>query len=181
MIPFSSSDALLLLAKTPGTLRHWLADLPDNWLQANEGGDTFSPFEVVRHLIHADRAVWAVRTRHILQHGENRPFDPTDSRGHRAETTDKTIGQLLDEFEAERAANLRFLRETNLSDAQLDRTGIHPHLGQVTLRNLLATWAAHDMAHIAQIARVMAKQYKTDIGPWVEFLSIMHDRENEKG
>lgn len=179
MIPFSTPDALRILAKTPGLLHHWLHDLPENWLQANEGADTFSPYDVVGHLIHADHFVWAVRARRILEHGESLPFDPTDSRGHYEYCKGKSFGQLLDEFEAERTANLEFLRAANFSEVQLDRAGTHPLLGRVTLRNLLATWTAHDMAHIAQIARVIAKQYTTEVGPWIEFLSILHDRKPE--
>ncbi len=176
MIHFSVPDALRILSKTPGLLRLWLADLPLHWLQATEGKDTFSPLEVVGHLIHGEKTDWIPRMQLILAYGDSRPFEPFDRFAQRELSRGKNIGQLLDEFEAERARCLQILRDADLNDEHLNMRGRHPSLGSVTLRNLLATWVTHDMAHLAQIARIMAKQYKTEVGPWLQFMNILNDR-----
>lgn len=176
MIPFSLSDAVLLLSKTPGILQHQLNDLPDAWLMANEGPDTFSPYEVVGHLIHGEKTDWIPRMQIILNDGESRPFEPYDRFAQRHNSIGKTIHQLLEEFEKLRHQNLDMLKQTNISERTLALTGTHPALGKVTLRNLLATWVAHDMSHLAQIARVIAKQYAIEVGPWFEYMNILKDR-----
>lgn len=176
MIQFTLTDAQRILSKTPGVLRQWLSDLPENWQHANEGKDTFSPFDVLGHLIHGEQTDWIPRMNTILQFGESRPFDPYDRFAQYDLSKGKTMTQLLDEFETERNRCLQVLREANLTDAQLDSRGLHPRLGSVTLRQLLATWVAHDQGHIAQIARVMAKQYKTEVGPWTRFMNVLYDR-----
>lgn len=176
MIQFSLSDAIPFLSKTPELLQLQLRDLPDRWLHANEGPDTFSPFEVVGHLIHGEKTDWIVRMQIILEHGESRPFDPYDRFAQRQNSLGKTIGQLLDEFSKLRSQNLETLNAANLSDKQLELTGMHQALGRVTLRNLLATWVAHDMSHIAQIVRVIAKQYTQEVGPWFQYMNLLKDR-----
>ena len=169
-------EAAQVLARTPFVLASLLEDLPDRWIQGDEGPDTFSPFEVVGHLIHGEIVDWLPRARIILDHGEERSFESFDRFAHRRESADKSIAELLDEFAALRKENLALLAEMDLDTEDLDRTGIHPELGRVTLRQLLATWVAHDLGHLAQVARVMAKQYREDVGPWQEFLPVLCDR-----
>lgn len=170
---FHLQDATALLARTPATLDAWLRGLPDGWLHAHEGGDTWSPFDVLGHLIHGERTDWIPRARIVVEHGDARTFEPFDRSAQFAESKGRTIDSLLDEFAAARAANLRGLAEMNLGDADLERRGRHPAFGVVTLRQLLATWVVHDLDHIAQIARVMAGQYTDAVGPWREYLRII--------
>jgi hypothetical protein len=140
---------------------------------SNEGPDTFSPFDNVGHLIHGERADWIPRARIILAQGDNRRFEPYDRFAQVRESEGKQLSQLLDEFAMLRAANVATLREWQLSDSELALEGEHPDLGQVTLRQLLATWVAHDLGHVAQTARVMAKQYRDAVGPWRQYLPVM--------
>lgn len=170
---FSLPEGLAVLERTPRILRAWLADLPDAWLTVDEGPDTFSPLEVLGHLVHGERTDWMARTRMILEHGPSRPFDPFDRFAHRRDFADWPAARLLDEFDRLRAANLDTLRGLQITEADLDREGLHPALGTVTLRALLATWIAHDLSHLGQIARVMAKRYRDAVGPWAEYLPIM--------
>ena len=170
---FDLDLALPLLERTPATLRTLLAGLPPEWTDATEGPDTWSPFDVVGHLIHGERTDWIPRARIILAQGENRRFEPFDRFAQARDSEGKTLGQLLDEFERLRRESLRTLDGWKLSDAQLSLEGEHPQFGAVTLRQLLATWAAHDVSHLAQIARVMAKQYRDAVGPWRAYLPIM--------
>lgn len=181
MINFNMSDACCILGQTPHILRQTLQYLPENWLQANEGADTFSPFDVIGHLVHGEKSDWIQRTRIILEYGETRPFQPFDRFAMYEESKGKDIKQLLDEFDTLRAENLRQLSLLNITAEDLEKRGQHPVLEAVTLRQLLATWVAHDMTHLAQIARVMAKQYKQEVGPWAQFLNVLHDRENTVG
>jgi hypothetical protein len=167
------AEALAVLERTPATLAAWLRGLPAVWLTADEGPETFSPREVVGHLIHGERADWIPRARIILEQGEGRPFEPYDRFAQRREMAGKTTEELLDEFAALRSRNLATVRGWNLSDPQLERTGRHPDLGVVTLRQLLATWVAHDLEHLGQIARVMAKRYRDDVGPWRRYLPLL--------
>lgn len=170
---FELSDAIAILERTPATLRAWLHDLPDDWLDANEGPDTFSPREVLGHLVHGERADWMTRARIILEHGPDRPFEPFDRFAHRRAFAGWSLAQLLDEFARLRAANLADLRSLPLTEGALAREGRHPALGQVTLAQLLATWVVHDLSHLGQIARVMAKRYRDDVGPWRAYLPIL--------
>lgn len=164
---------LALLARTPATLDTLLRDLPDAWTFRNEGEGTWSAYETVGHLIHGERTDWLPRTRIILEHGETRPFDPFDRWGHVKEVEGKTLGQLLDEFSSLRNANLDELRKLNLTSSDMERRGTHPEFGAITLSQLLATWAAHDLTHLHQITRVMAHQYRTEVGPWTQYLGVM--------
>lgn len=173
---FDLDDASRTLARTPDVLRAWLADLPDAWLHGNEGPDTFSPHEVLGHLIHGEDVDWIPRAQLILRHGTAKPFEPFDRFAHRRLYREKSVDELLDTFAARRGGNLRTLREWRLELADLERTGLHPDLGEVTLRQLLATWVAHDMGHLAQIARVMARQYADEVGPWSEYMSVLRPR-----
>jgi hypothetical protein len=175
-VDFDLAHAQVVLVRTPGVLRAWLSDLPPAWLAGAEGPDTFSPLEVLGHLIQGERTDWIPRARRILDHGTAVPFDPFDRFAHRRLLAGRPIGDLLDEFDALRAGSLATLRTWNLDDARLALRGRHPDLGEVTLRQLLATWVAHDLGHLAQIGRVMAKQYTEAVGPWYAYLPVLHPR-----
>ena len=165
---------LSLLARTPATLNAWLRDLPDAWTRQNEGENTWSAYDVVGHLIHGERTDWVPRARRILEFGEARAFEPFDRLAQNRESQNKTLPELLDEFTRWRARNLDELRSLNLRPEDLERRGRHPSLGSVTLAELLATWAAHDLTHLHQISRIMAHQYRQAVGPWSKFLGVMH-------
>lgn len=170
---FDLAIGVAVLERTPATLRALLAGLQDDWTTATEGPETWSPYDVVGHLIHGERTDWIARAEIILAQGANRRFAPFDRFAQFRESQGKTLVQLLDEFAQLRAANLGILAGWKLTDAQLALEGEHPELGPVTLRNLLATWVAHDLNHVGQIARVMAKQYRDAVGPWRQYLPIM--------
>jgi hypothetical protein len=172
-VDFELSRAVPILERTPRTVRALLDGLPSEWTTGNEGPETFSPFDVVGHLIHGERTDWIPRAKIILAQGENRRFDPYDRFAQQRESAGKSMRELLDEFAHLRAENLAILRGWRLSDAQLALTGEHPELGIVSLRQLLATWVGHDLGHVAQIARVMAKQYRDAVGPWRQYLPVM--------
>jgi hypothetical protein len=171
--PFVMDDGVAILARTPATLDALLRGLPDGWIAAHEGGETWSPFDVVGHLIHGERTDWVPRVRIILQHGEARAFDPFDRFAQFGGSEGRTLASLLDEFATLRRESLRELAALRLTDADLDRRGQHPELGVVTLRQLLATWVAHDLDHVAQVSRVLARQYSDEVGPWRAFLRII--------
>jgi hypothetical protein len=171
--PFRLDEGVAVLTRTPATLDALLRGLPDGWIDAHEGGETWSPFDVMGHLIHGELTDWIPRTRIILEHGEARPFDPYDRFAQFEESKGKTLAGMLDEFAELRTGNLRALAAMQLTDADLDRRGTHPHLGGVTLGQLLATWTAHDLGHISQVVRAMARQYTEAVGPWEQYLSIL--------
>jgi DinB superfamily len=162
-----------LLTRTPAALDALLRDLPEAWTLQNEGENTWSAFDVVGHLIHGERTDWMVRTKVILQFGEAQPFERFDRWAQMRESQGKSLGQLLDEFARLRSENLDELRALNLRPEDLERRGRHPVLGTVTLSQLLATWAAHDLTHLHQISRIMAHQYREAVGPWTQFLGVM--------
>lgn len=166
-------DVIAVLERTPATFRGLLDGLPDSWTTCDEGPDTFTAFDNVGHLIHGERTDWIPRARIILAQGENRRFEPYDRFAQKRESAGKTLDQLLDEFVQLRADNLHTLRGWQLTNAQLDLKGEHPELGSVTLAQLLAAWAVHDLGHIAQTARVMAKRYREAIGPWRAYLPVV--------
>lgn len=170
---FSLGDGIALLERTPATFRALLAGLPGTWIVCNEGPDTFSPFDNVGHLIHGERADWIPRARIIMAQGPNRTFEPYDRFAQLRESAGKTMAHLLDEFAELRAENLATLRGWHLTDAQLALEGQHPAFGLVTLRQLLSTWVAHDLGHLAQTSRVMAKRYREAVGPWRAYLPIL--------
>ena len=169
---FALDDSLAILSRTPTVLDHWLRGLPRSWIHDNEGPDTWSPYDVVGHLIHGETTDWISRAQIILEHGDTRPFEPFD-RFAQLDKTDESIDQRLDEFTTLRRASLEALVGMALTPTDLQRRGHHPELGQVTLGELLATWTAHDLNHIVQIARVMARRYRDDVGVWREYLGVM--------
>ncbi|MEO8335622.1 MAG: DinB family protein [bacterium] len=170
---FDLSDGIAVLERTPATFRALLAGLPDVWIMSNEGPNTFSPFDNVGHLIHGERTDWIPRARIILAQGPERRFEKYDRFAQVRESQGKSLDQLLDEFATLRQANVAVLRDWQLTDAQLALEGEHPELGTVTLRQLLSTWVAHDLGHIAQTSRVMAKRYRDAVGPWRVYLPVM--------
>ena len=172
---FILNDAVKVLERTPASLASLLEGLPDTWTSAREGAGTWSPYDVIGHLIHGELTDWIPRARHILA-GETRPFDKFDRTAQFTDSKSKSLSELLAEFAALRRDNLATLLELKLTPEDIRRRGLHPELGEVTLGQLLSTWVVHDLDHVAQIARVMAKSYSTAVGPWTEYLSILHDR-----
>ncbi len=177
MRSFVLDDAVAILARTPATLDALLRGLPEDWIRANEGDRTWSAFDVAAHLINADRTNWLPRVRIILDHGVARPFDDFNRSGYFEESHGRTLTSLLDEFAIVRQDSLRDLATVRLTEMDLDRRGKHPALGVVTLRQLLATWVAHDLDHVMQISRVLARQYSEEVGPWREYLRIIREGE----
>src|SRR5688572_9413814 len=170
---FVVEEASAVLARTPATLDAMLRGLPESWVVANEGADTWSPLDVVGHLIHGERTDWIPRAKIILEHGEARPFDKFDRYAQFAASKGRTLSALLDEFASLRVRNLQQLSGFNLTERDLDRRGTHPELGTVTLRQLLATWTAHDLDHVMQISRVLARRYSDEVGPWRAYLRVI--------
>ncbi|HYH83759.1 MAG TPA: DinB family protein [Longimicrobium sp.] len=170
---FDLSAQIPLLERTPAMLRAMLDGLPSEWTDATEGPETWSPYVIVGHLVHCERVNWVPRARMILEHGPARPFAPFDREPPPREGARQTLGDLLDEFAGVRAENLATLASWRLDERQLALEGLHTEFGRVTLSQLLATWVAHDLAHVAQVARVMAKQYREAVGPWRAFLPIL--------
>jgi hypothetical protein len=166
-------NTISLLTRTPAALNTLLRDLPETWTIRNEGENTWSAFDIIGHLNHGERTDWMPRARMVLQFGETQPFEAFDRQGHAREIHGKSLEQLLDEFARLRAENLAELRALNLRQEDLERRGRHPALGIVTLSQLLATWAAHDLTHLHQISRVMAHQYRAAVGPWSAYLGVL--------
>ncbi len=172
MTNFSIDKALEILEKTPKTISTLLENLSDEWIFSNEGEETWSPFDVVGHLIHGEKTDWAQRLNKVLS-DDDKHFEPFDRFAQFESSKGRSLQQLLSEFETLRTKNLTILKSLNISEVDLQKTGIHPDFGEVTLRQLLATWVTHDLGHIAQIARVMAKQYTHEVGPWTAYISIL--------
>ena len=170
---FDLDDGIAVLVRTPVTFRALLGGLSDTWLSSDEGPDTFTPFDNVGHLIHGERADWIPRARIILAQGADRRFTPYDRFAQARESEGKSMATLLDEFTALRAANVATLRGWMLTAHELALEGEHPALGRVTLAQLLATWVAHDLGHLAQTARVMAKRHREAVGPWRAYLPVL--------
>ncbi len=164
---------MALLARTPATLNAMLRGLPDEWIQSREGEKTFNAYEVVGHLAHGERADWLPRVKMILEYGESRAFVPFDRFAQDRESAGKSLAQLLDEFAELRAQNLNELRALQISPEQMQLCGKHPRLGLVTLAQLMATWASHDMTHLHQLSRIFAHQYRDAVGPWTVFLGVL--------
>ncbi len=171
------AEMVRILTRTPDTVRAILEDLPDDLLHADEGEGTFSPFSVLGHLIQGEKEDWLPRARIILTEGRSRPFDSFDRFAHVSAIEGRALEELLDEFANLRKVNLDGLSELLDQDAELDSVGTHPELGSVTLAELLATWVVHDLNHMAQIARVVARQFEDEVGPWREYLPILIPRE----
>lgn len=171
---FDLKQAIEILERTPLVLKGLLGGLSEAWTDQNEGPHTWSPYEVLGHLIHGEKTDWIIRTRIILSPSDNKCFEPFDRFAQLEETTTPSMADLLNEFAVLRTQNLLELNALKLTPDDLKKVGIHPAFGEVTLEQLIATWAVHDLSHLAQISRVMAKQYKEAVGPWVEYLGILN-------
>lgn len=170
---FDLHKSFEILERTPTVLEQLILGIHNDWLMNNEGDDTWSPYDVIGHLIHGEKTDWIPRTKIILSYSNDKNFIPFDRFAQLNESKAKTITELLNEFKKLRNENLDYLRSLHLDEATLNKTGIHPAFGEVSLQQLLATWTVHDLNHIAQIVRVMAKQYKEAVGPWVEYLRVL--------
>lgn len=172
---FKLDEALEILSRTPGTLKGLLAGLSANWVNSTEGPDTWSPYDVVGHLISAEKTNWMLRVNSILEHGKSRTFVPFDRVAHFETSKGKSLDSLLAEFAALHKQNIQKLRDLDLSEQDLEKLGGHPEFGDVRLSELLATWVVHDLSHIRQIVQTMARQYETEVGPWRAYLSIFKE------
>lgn len=170
---FDLQQATELLKRTPATLNSLLRDLPTPWVVQNEGAETWSPYDIMGHLIHGEESDWIPRARIILEYGESKAFEPFDRVAMFEKSKGKSLPELLDTFAQLREANLRELQLMNLTAELLEKRGRHPELGEVTMKQLLATWVVHDLGHVRQVVRVMAKQYREAVGPWHAYLSIL--------
>jgi len=166
--------AIEILERTPAVLNAQLSGLSDEWIMNNEGPETFSPYDVVGHLVHGEKADWTERIKRIQEYGDIKAFDIFDRFAMYEESKGKSMQQLLEEFEKLRKNNITWFRSLQLTETDLGKPGLHPVLGNVTLGNLLSTWVVHDLTHTAQITRVMAKQYKEAVGPWAEFFRLLN-------
>jgi hypothetical protein len=174
VVDFDLSNGLAVLERTPGALQALLGGLPDVWTRQNDGPETWSPREVVGHLIEGERSDWIPRARIILAQGPSTAFEPFDRTAHqRSMSAAAPLDELIATFATMRAANLTTLRAWRLIPAQLELTGIHPEFGTVTLKQHLATWVAHDLGHLVQTTRTMARQYRDAVGPWRAYLSVL--------
>jgi hypothetical protein len=167
------ADVIDLLNRTPAALNELLRGLPKTWVEHNEGENTWSPFDVVGHLIYGERGNWIPRAKMILEFGESKAFEPFDRFAQFEASKGKTMKDLLEEFERLRQANIRILKDMTLTLEDLQKFGHHPEFGRVTLGELLSTWAAHDLDHVVQISRTLAKGYKQAVGPWRAYLSVL--------
>ena len=167
------TETIALLARTPATLNALLRGLPDSWTRRNEGNDTWTAYDIIGHLAQAERNDWMPRVRHIIAHGDSQPFPPFNRFAQMREPQSKSLDQLLDEFASLRSESLASLQTLNLQPGDLARPGKHPSLGAVTLSQLLATWATHDLTHLHQISRVMAYQHRDAVGPWSVYLGVL--------
>ncbi len=172
-MPLKIAEARHILQKTPATLTAMVGGIPEPWLKCTEGAGTWSAYDVVGHLIHGELTDWIPRTRMILERGESKAFEPFDRIAMFRDDQSRPVSALLDQFAFLRKENIAVLDSLNLTSDDLARRGTHPELGPVSLGQLLSTWAVHDMTHISQIARVTAKQYLHEVGPWTQHLSIL--------
>ncbi len=172
---FNLSESIQILGKTPAVLSTLLENLTEAWIRTNEGEDTWSPYDVVGHLIHGEKTDWIPRALIILGPLEDKTFEPFERFAQFENSKGKSLRELLTEFSQLRSENLQKLKSLNIDEKALQRTGIHPEFGTVTLKQLLSAWVVHDLGHINQITRVMAKNYKNEAGPWPKYLSILQD------
>lgn len=170
---FQLTQALEILERTPATLNALLRGLSKEWLHNNEGGESWSPFIILGHLIHGEETDWIPRARIILENREARPFEPFDRYGQFKKFQKRSLQDLLALFAVRRKESLAALAQMQITPEKLEWRGRHPELGTVTLRQLLATWVLHDLSHLAQIGRVMAKQYQEEVGPWQAYFPIL--------
>ena len=173
MIPFQLEQAIAILEQTPTVLFHLLNNLPEDWIRQNEGNETWSPFDIVGHFIHGEKTDWIPRAQIILSDKEDKAFEPFNRFAQFEVSKGKSLTQLLAEFNQLRKENIELLKQMQLTTIDLAQEGLHPEFGKVTLEQLLATWVTHDLGHIAQITRVMAKQYKEAVGPWSDYIPIL--------
>ena len=170
---FDLTNSIAILEKTPKILESYLSGLSKDWLKNNEGENTWSPYDIIGHLIFGEKTDWIIRTKIILNQSENKTFEPFDRFAQLKENQNKPISELIAEFKSLRKRNLQELKSLNITDKDLELKGIHPEFGEVTLEQLLAAWVVHDLGHIAQISRVMSKQYEANVGPWKAYLGIL--------
>lgn len=170
---YTLETAIPILERTPAVLRVMLQDLKKDWTKSNEGGESWSPFDIVGHLLHGEKTDWIERVKKIIEDGEEKTFTPFDRFAQLTDNKGKTLEELLTAFAELRAQNLNILRGYALKQSDFHKKGIHPALGEVSLKNLLATWVVHDLNHLAQLTRVMAHQYRDEVGPWKEYLPIL--------
>ena len=175
MRAFSLDQCVEILERTPQVVRELLAGLPANWTRTNEGGETWSPYDVIGHLIHGEKTDWIPRAEIILGPGSDKRFTPFDRTAQTRESQGKSLEDLIEDFGELRRASLEQLQGFRLTEKDLDRTGVHPEFGEVTLRQLLATWVVHDLDHIVQISRVMARQMREEVGPWIAYLRVVRE------
>ncbi len=173
---FNLEQAIEILERTPEILKIYLSGLSDDWIFANEGNDSWNTFDIMGHLIHGEHTDWITRMHLILEEGPSKTFEPFDRFAQFNNSKGKSITELIETFDVLRKKNVNYLRSLQLSNADFEKEGIHPDLGVVSLRELLATWVTHDLGHLAQICRVMAKRYTEDVGPWFDYISILKDR-----
>jgi hypothetical protein len=173
-MPHTIEQTISLLTRTPATLNSLLRNLPESWTLSNEGPDTWTIYDVVGHLAYGETSDWLARAKTVLNHGESKTFTPFDRLGQTRSSQGKSLTQLLDDFATLRAENLHELQSFNLSASDLERRGLHPSFGPVTLSQLLAAWTVHDMTHLHQISRILAHQYREAVGPWQKFLGVLH-------
>lgn len=170
---FELNNSIEILEKTPKILESYLGGLSNNWLKNNEGENTWSPYDIVGHLIFGEKTDWMIRAKTILSQSENKMFEPFDRLAQLKENQNKLMSELIAEFKDLRKSNLKELKSLNITNKNYDLKGIHPELGEVTLEQLISTWVVHDLGHISQISRVMAKQYEANVGPWKAYLGIL--------
>ncbi len=170
---FTLKKSIEILERTPDVLNIMLQNISVEWTANNEGEQTWSAYDIIGHLIHGESTDWIPRAKIMLSEKPDKKFEPFDRLAQFDESKGKSLTQLLDEFKALREKNIQYLRSKELTDKDLEKKGIHPAFGEVTLSQLFSTWVVHDLNHIAQISRVMAKQYKEEVGPWIEYLGIL--------
>lgn len=170
---FSLEKSIEILEKTPTVLESYLKDLSEEWIKNNEGKNTWSPYDIVGHLIFGEKTDWIIRIMTILSDSENKLFEPFDRFAQLNKHSKMPITELLEEFRELRKNNLNELKSLNIIEKDFNRIGIHPEFGEVTLMQLVSTWVVHDLGHIGQISRVMAKQYSKEVGPWIDYLGIL--------
>ena len=171
---FDLNNSIEILEKTPEILESYLSGLSNNWLKNNEGKNTWSPYDIIGHLIFGEKTDWIVRTKIILTQSKNKIFKPFDRFAQLKENQNKPIAELIAEFKSLRRSNLKELKSLNITNKDFELKGIHPEFGEVTLEQLLSTWVVHDLGHISQISRVMSKQYEANVGPWKAYLGILN-------
>ncbi|HEY1040177.1 MAG TPA: DinB family protein [Bacteroidia bacterium] len=171
---FSIEHSIQILERTPQSLRSLLYKLDENWTQNNEGGETWSPYDVIGHLVHCDEENWIPRIEVVLSDSAVRKFEPLNRFAQFEKSKGKNINELLDHFVGIRHSSMAKLKILNITNEQLSKTAIHPEFGSVSLSQLISAWVVHDLDHISQITRVMAKQYKAEVGPWIQYMRILN-------